>query len=60
MAFFAIGSLHRALPAYVDHYHAERAHPGRAELVPRCTVMPRPAPLGDVQWEERLGGLLRH
>ncbi len=52
-------SLRRALNEYVEHYHAERNHQGKGNvlLFPRDTVIRRePQP---VQCRERLGGLLR-
>jgi putative transposase len=52
-------SLRRALNEYVEHYHAERNHQGKGNvlLLPRYTDIRRePQP---VQRRERLGGLLR-
>jgi putative transposase len=52
-------SLRRALAEYVEHYHAERNHQGRGNvlLFPRGTNARRDGPL---QCRERLGGLLRY
>src|SRR5215510_3515917 len=53
-------SLRRALNEYVEHYHAERNHQGKGNvlLFPRNTDIRRePQP---VQCRERLGGLLRY
>jgi Integrase core domain len=53
-------SLRRALNEYVEHYHAERNHQGKGNVVlfPRDTHIRRePQP---VQCRERLGGLLRY
>ena len=52
-------SLRRALSEYVEHYHAERNHQGKSNvlLFPRVTDMCREEP---VQCRERLGGLLRY
>ena len=53
-------SLRRALNEYVEHYHAERNHQGKGNvlLFPRDTDIRRePQP---VQCRERLGGLLRY
>jgi putative transposase len=52
-------SLRRALNEYVEHFHAERNHQGRGNvlLFPRCTELRRSGP---VQCRERLGGLLRY
>jgi hypothetical protein len=51
-------SLRRALNEFVEHYHAERNHQrkGNVLLFPRDTVVRREGP---VQCRERLGGLLR-
>ena len=53
-------SLRRALNEYVEHYHAERNHQGKGNvlLFPRDTdIRHEPQP---VQCRERLGGLLRY
>jgi putative transposase len=52
-------SLRRALSEYVEHYHAERNHQGKDNvlLFSRYTSLRR---AGDVQCRERLGGLLRY
>jgi hypothetical protein len=51
-------SLRRALNEFVEHYHAERNHQGKGNvlLFPRDTDVRREGP---VQCRERLGGLLR-
>jgi putative transposase len=52
-------SLRLALSEYVEHYHAERHHQGKDNvlLFPRDTSVRRTGP---VQCRERLGGLLRY
>jgi len=52
-------SLRRALGEYVNHYHAERIHQGKGNvlLFPRATDQQREGP---VRCYERLGGLLRY
>ena len=52
-------SLRRALNEFVEHYHAERNHQGKGNvlLFPRDTDVHRK---GLVQSRERLGGLLRY
>jgi putative transposase len=52
-------SLRRALNEFVEHYHAERNHQGKGNvlLFPRDTHVRREGP---VQCRERLGGLLRY
>ena len=56
---FGERSLRRALSEYVEHYHAERNHQGKGNvlLFPRETNIHRAGP---VQCRERLGGLLRY
>jgi hypothetical protein len=56
---FGERSLRRALSDYVDHFHAERNHQGRGNvlLFPRATAQQREGP---VRCRERLGGLLRY
>jgi len=56
---FGERSLRRALREYVDHFHAERNHQGKGNvlLFPRNTDRGREGP---VQCRERLGGLLRY
>ena len=51
--------LRRALSEYVEHYHAERNHQGKSNvlLFRRVTETRRDEP---VQCRERLGGLLRY
>ena len=52
-------SLRRALNQYLEHYHAERNHQGKGNvlLFPRDTDVGRKGP---VQCRERLGGLQRY
>jgi putative transposase len=56
---FGEHSLRRALSEYVEHFHAERNHQGKGNvlLFPRDAVIRREEP---VQCRERLGGLLRY
>jgi putative transposase len=55
---FGERSLRRALNEYVEHFHAERNHQGKGNvlLFPRRVNTRR----GHVQCRERLGGLLRY
>ena len=59
MVLFGERSLRRALNEYVEHYHAERNHQGRGNvlLFPWGTHISGDGP---VQCRERLGGLLRY
>src|SRR5262249_30183550 len=56
---FGERSLRRALSEYVDHFHAERKHQGKGNvlLFPRVTTRRGEGP---VRCRERLGGLLRY
>jgi hypothetical protein len=56
---FGERSLRRALSDYVEHFHAERNHQGKGNvlLFPRATDRHREGP---VRCRERLGGLLRY
>jgi hypothetical protein len=56
---FGERSLRRALSDYVDHFHAERNHQGKGNvlLFPLVTDRQREGPL---QCRKRLGGLLRY
>ena len=56
---FGERSLRRALSEYVEHFHAERNHQGKGNVL----LFPRGANIrcdGSVQCRERLGGLLRY
>jgi putative transposase len=56
---FGERSLRRALSDYVDHFHAERNHQGKGNVL----LFPRDADrhrVGPVRYRERLGGLLRY
>ena len=59
LVLFGERSLRRALSEYVEHFHAERNHQGKGNvlLFPRDTAICRERP---VQSRERLGGLLRY
>ena len=59
VVLFGEHSLRRALSEYVDHFHAERNHQGKGNIL----LFPRsanPGRDGPVQCRERLGGLLRY
>ena len=59
LILFGEASLRRALQNYLPHYHEERNHQGRDNvlLFPKITQSPLDVP---VQCRERLGGLLRY
>jgi putative transposase len=56
---FGERSLRRAVSEYVEHFHAERNHQGKGDILPfpRDTDIRRARP---VQCRGRLGGLLRY
>jgi putative transposase len=59
LILFGERSLERAVSNYVDHFHAERNHQGKGNVL----LFPREADRkreGPVQCRERLGGLLRY
>lgn len=59
LILFSAASLQRALNEFVAHYHAERNHQGRGNvLLFPASVDTRD--VGAVQCRERLGGLLRY
>ena len=59
VVLFGEHTLRRTLREYVEHFHAERNHQGKGNvlLFPRDTDIRREGPL---QCRERLGGLLRY
>jgi putative transposase len=59
VVLFGERCLRRALSEYVEHFHAERNHQGKGNILlfPRKTDVRRERP---VQCRERLGGLLRY
>ena len=59
MILFGERSLRRALSEYIDHFHVERNHQGKGNvlLFPLVTDRQRE---GRVRCRKRLGGLLRY
>jgi putative transposase len=60
LILFGEGSLKRALIEYVDHYHGERNHQGKGNLLlfPDLSLSKRVGV--DVERKQRLGGLLKY
>jgi len=56
---FSERSLRRALSDYVEHFHAERNHQGKGNVLLFPRDMHRHCE-GPVRCRERLGGLLRY
>ena len=55
------GSLHRALREFVKHFHAERNHQGKGNVILFPTTHPSvPGRAGPVRCKERLGGMLKY
>ena len=54
-------SLRRVVANFVEHYHQERNHQGKDNLLLVPVFVPRtPAPRGTIRCRERLGALLRY
>ena len=60
MILFGETSLCHVLTQYVEHYHHERNHQGKGNVLLFPTVNQDPAREGPVQCRERLGGLLKY
>jgi hypothetical protein len=60
MILFGEASLCHALTQYVAHFHHERNHQGKGNVLLFPVVSPGPAHQGPVQCRERLGGLLQY
>ena len=60
MILFGENSLRHVLNEYMDHYHQERNHQGKGNVL----LFPQPRPEGrndgPIQYRERLGGLLKY
>ena len=60
MILFGEGSLRHCLENYVNHFHAERNHQGKGNVILFPAPEDRIGELsGDIQTRERLGGLLK-
>ena len=56
MIFFGERMLRRAVNSFLEHYHGERAHQG----IGNVTIEHNDVGTGEVQCNERLGGILKH
>jgi transposase InsO family protein len=59
LILFGEASLRQALTQYVEHFHHERNHQGKGNVVLFPTVNPDAERAGPIQCRERLGGLLK-
>ena len=60
MILFGEGSLRQALTHYVEHFHHERNHQGKGNVLLFPVVSQDMARQGPIQCRERLGGLLKY
>jgi putative transposase len=60
LILFGEASLHYALHEYVEHYHHERNHQGKENVLLFPTGSQEPEREGPIQCRERLGGLLKY
>jgi putative transposase len=60
MILFGEGSLRHVLNEYVQHYHHERNHQGKGNVLLFPVVSQGPRRPGSIQCRERLGGLLKY
>ena len=57
---FGEAALHHALREYMAHYHRERNHQGKGNVLLFPTISHAPERAGPVRCRERLGGLLKY
>jgi putative transposase len=60
MILFGEASLRHVLRQYVEHFHAERNHEGKSNVLLFPAVSQVPTREGRIQCRERLGGLLKY
>jgi putative transposase len=60
LILFGEASLRHALTQYVEHFHHERNHQGRGNVLLFPAVSQSPAGEGSIRCRERLGGLLKY
>jgi transposase InsO family protein len=60
LILFGEASLHHALTQYVAHFHHERNHQGKDNVLLFPAVRQATARAGPMQCRERLGGLLKY
>jgi len=60
LILFGEASRRHALTQYVAHFHHERNHQGKSNVLLFPAVSPEAARAGPIQCRERLGGLLKY
>ena len=60
LILFGEATLHHALHEYVAHYHHERNHQGKGNVLLFPTISHASERAGPVRCRERLGGLLKY
>src|SRR5216684_2634028 len=60
LILFGEASLRHALTQYVEHFHHERNHQGKGNVLLFPTVSPDAERAGPIRCRERLGGLLKY
>jgi transposase InsO family protein len=60
MILFGENSLRHVRDEYVEHYHTERPHQGKGNVMPCPVPRPEGAADGPIECRERLGGLLKY
>jgi hypothetical protein len=60
MILFGEGSLRHVLNEYVEHYHHERNHQGKGNVLLFAAVSQDMERQGAIQCRERLGGLIKY
>ena len=60
LILFGEASLQHALHEYVEHYHHERNHQGKGNVLLFPSSHHKPQGTGPMQCRERLGGLLKY
>jgi len=60
LILFGEATLRHALHEYMEHYHHERPHQGKGNVVLFPTLRQDTARQGLMQCRERLGGLLKY
>jgi transposase InsO family protein len=60
MILFGERSLRHVLGEYVTHFHEERPHQGKGNRILFPSAQPEPGSEGTIEYQERLGGLLKY